>query len=114
MSCPWCKNKEVSEDSKVCTVCKGGEYIPLTLEKLKEELEPFKNTLVLNFNEVVRLVDASEDEMDFYWVYDTRKDGIIHSSCVCGWTPLKKYIPEQEYKNLVHVWNLNTLNPYAV
>ena len=55
-----------------------------TLADLKAELEPFKNTLVIDdFDTVVRLVDVIDGEDDYYWVYDSRK-GIYHSSCVGG------------------------------
>ncbi len=77
-----------------------------TLEELQQELEPYKNTLVLSYFKVVRLVDVIDGDYDYYWVYDTEK-GIVHHSCVGGWTPLKGHIPNEDYKRLVSVWNLN-------
>jgi hypothetical protein len=77
-----------------------------TLEDLKKELEPYRNTLVLDYFDVVRLVDVINGEDDYYWVYDT-KQGIVHSSCVGGWTPLKGKIDDKNYNQLVRVWNLN-------
>jgi len=82
----------------------------LTLEKLKEEIKDHKNTLVLDFFQVVRLVDVTYDEDDFYWVYDTHK-GIKHSTCCVGYTPLKGYITEDKYNKLVNFWNLNNVTP---
>jgi hypothetical protein len=79
-----------------------------TLEDLKKELEPYCNTLVLDYFEVVRLVDVIDGEDDYYWVYDTKK-GIVHSSCVGGWIPLKGKIEDENYDRLVRVWNLNNI-----
>ena len=79
----------------------------LTLEKLKTQLEPYKNTLVIDdFDSISRLVDVIEDEDDFYWVYDS-KNGIYHSSCVIDWIPLKGFIEQEKYERLVYTWNLN-------
>lgn len=80
----------------------------LKLDSLKKEMEPYKDTLVLDYFEVVRLVDVFEDEDDFYWVYDTHK-GLIHSSCVVGWIPLKGILIDKNYDELVRVWNLNNV-----
>lgn len=79
-----------------------------TLKELQDELKPHKNALVLDYFEVVRLVDVIDGEDDYYWVYDTKK-GIVYSSCVCGWTALKGFLPDNEYKRLVNVWNLNNV-----
>jgi hypothetical protein len=84
-----------------------------TFKELEEELEPYRNTLVLwDYFEVARLVDVIEDtdplDGDYYWVYDTFK-GIIHSSCVGGWIPLKGFIPDDRYNRLVSIWNLNNV-----
>ena len=80
----------------------------ITLESLKQELTPYQNTLVLDLFEVVRLVDVIDGEDDFYWVYDTYK-GIVHSSCVGCWIPLKGKIDEDRYNRLVNIWNLNNI-----
>jgi hypothetical protein len=82
-----------------------------TLSELKEELEPFRNTLVIDdFDKVVRLVDVIDGEEDYYWVYDSR-NGIYHSSCVSGWVPLKGFVEKEKYKRMVHIWNLNNIEP---
>lgn len=80
------------------------------LKKLKKELKPYKNTLVIEVcNAIVRLVDVIDGEEDYYWVYDTENDGIHRSSCVMGWTPLKGFISDKKYKRMVSVWNLNNV-----
>jgi hypothetical protein len=78
----------------------------VTLEQLKEEMEPYRNTLVLDYFEVCRLADVIDGGDDYYWVYDTKR-GTVHSSCVGSWIPLKGVLPEQDYSDLVRVWNLN-------
>lgn len=82
----------------------------ITLESLKEEMQPYKNTLVLDFFKVVRLVDVIDGGDDFYWVYDTN-NGIVHSSCVTTWISLKDKLNKADYKRLVHVWNMNHTEP---
>lgn len=79
----------------------------VTLESLKNELEPYKNTLVIDeFDRVVRLVGVVDGEDDYYWVYDGIR-GVYWGSCVGGWIPLKGYIPEKNYNKMVSMWNLN-------
>lgn len=80
----------------------------VTFEKLKQELEPYRNTLVLDLFKVVRLVDVIDGQDDYYWVYDTHH-GIYHSSCVGGFVPLKGHIEQVEYNRLVNMWNLNNI-----
>lgn len=81
-----------------------------TLASLQEELAPYRNTLVLNYFEVVRLVDVIDEEDDYYWVLDSHK-GIVYSSCVGGWIPLKGKLDTKDYAELVRVWNLNNIEP---
>lgn len=81
----------------------------VTLESLKEELEPFKNTLVIDgFDKVVRLVEVVDGEEDYYWVYDSIK-GLYYSSCVGGWIPLKGFVEKEQYERMVRMWNLNNI-----
>lgn len=81
-----------------------------TLKELMNELEPFRNTLVIDdFDKVVRLVDVVDGEDDYYWVYDDRQQGIRWESCVGSWTPLKGFIQPDRYDRLVRIWNLNNI-----
>lgn len=84
-----------------------------TLNSLKKELEPYKNTLVLDFFQVKRLVDVIDDGDDFYWVYDNGR-GREYSTCVGLWIPLKGKIDENRYNKLVTVWNLNSIEKTAI
>ena len=81
-----------------------------TLKELQDELKPYRDTLVLDFFDVVRLVGVTEDKDDFYWIFDTKK-GTVYSSCVCSWKPLKGHLKDSDYKELVRVWNLNNEIP---
>lgn len=79
-----------------------------TLASLKEELEPHKNELVLDFFEVVRLLDVIDvPGDDFFWVLMSPTKGIYHASCVGGWTVLKGKIDGHAYEMLDRVWNIN-------
>lgn len=82
----------------------------ITLEDLKTEVEPYKNTLVIDdFDTVVRLVDVIDGDDDYYWVYESR-NRIYYSSCVGGWIPLKGFIEQEKYDRMVRIWNLNNIN----
>lgn len=77
------------------------------MERFQEKLAPYKNTLVIDdFFNIVRLVDVIDGGDDYYWVYDSPK-GIMHTSCFSGWTPLKGFIPDEAYKKMLRIWNLN-------
>jgi len=82
-----------------------------TLNELKEELEPYRGTLVIgDFDSVVLLKDVIEGDDDYYWVYVGRIGREIkeyHATCVGGWVPLKGFIPDEKYQRLVCVWNMN-------
>lgn len=83
----------------------------LTIEDLKEEMSQYKNTLVIgDIDKVVLLLDVVDGEDDFYWVYYGQSGGKVQeywSSCVGAWMPLKGFIKEKDYNELVRVWNLN-------
>jgi hypothetical protein len=83
--------------------------VPGKLDELKKELEPYRNTLVLDYFKIVRLVDVVDGDDDYYWVLDDSGRGIYWSSCVGGWIPLKGRLKNKDYKELVRVWNLNNV-----
>lgn len=83
----------------------------ISLDLLKKELKPFKNTLVIDSFQIVRLVDVVEEEDDYYWIYDNGGK-ITYVSCVFNWVSLKKHLPVDEYESLVNLWNIN--NPEQV
>lgn len=73
------------------------------IDKFREELEPYKNTLVIMNFEVVNIIDVVEDDDDCYWVVDNANVTNL-VSCVIGWIPLKNKI--DDYQKLVNKWNL--------
>lgn len=90
-----------------------------TLAELQAELAPFKGTLVIgDFDNIVLLKDVIDGEDDYYWVYyGWMRDKKLkyHSTCVGGWVGLKGVVPDDQYKRLVNIWNLNTTEEnYAI
>lgn len=81
------------------------------LEEVRKEIEPYKGTLVLDWDKVVLLKDVARDERDVYYVFGERsghrESKVYWSSCVCNFIPLKGYILEKKYQDLVRMWNLN-------
>ena len=78
-------------------------------KKLEQELEPYKNTLVLTGFKVVRLVGVEDNEMDYCWIYDEGRK-MIGESCVGTWIALKGHLPTSEYDRLLRHWNLINKN----
>ena len=80
------------------------------LKKLKERVENYRNTLIIDVPtfKICRLVDVIYDDEDFFWVLDT-EDGVVHSSCVIDWIPLKGVLESNDYDQLVRIWNLNNI-----
>lgn len=76
-------------------------------QKMVEKLEPYRNTLVLDLFNVVKLVDVISDEEDIWWIYDNGRK-TIKSSAVMDWIPLKGKIDDKDYEQLERIWNLNT------
>lgn len=72
-------------------------------------IEKHKGELVLDGFDVVKLIDVTDelDDDDFYWVFIVPNEGVLFSTCVGGWTPLKNKLTSKEYANLEQVWNLN-------
>ncbi|MFW6225887.1 MAG: hypothetical protein ACOC3V_02910 [bacterium] len=78
-----------------------------TIEVLKLELKPYKDTLVIDpLNRVIKLHDVIFDEDDYYWVFECKGE-LYYISCTLEWIPLKGHIPNEKYERLVNVWNLN-------
>jgi len=85
-----------------------------SIDKIKyfnNEITLHKNELVIDSYKIVRLVDVDEDAYDYYWVYDEwigmMNSKLYEASCVGKHTLLKGFLPDNEYNELVRVWNLN-------
>jgi len=85
-----------------------------TSNQYKEFIEAHKFELMLDMFEVVKLIGYSEDQNDCYYVVYSLKRGEVHSSCVGKLIPLKDVIPENDYKYLMRVFDLNTPTPQIV
>lgn len=84
----------------------------MILDELKVGIQPHKNTLVIYCDKIVRLVDVEFDYIcgnDFYYIYDS-KDGIENCTACFGYIPLKGFILDDDYNNMVNIWNLNNVN----
>ena len=77
-----------------------------TLEEFQDIIKDYKGTLVLHYFEVVRLVDVTEDQDDFYYVFNS-KTGRTWVSCLLSCVPLKGTLSDEDYNELERVWKLN-------
>jgi hypothetical protein len=81
----------------------------MSVENLKiitQEYENLKGQYVLVHNESHRLIGICEDECDYYYcLYDGRR---LHlTTCLTRITPLKGYILDDHYKEMLRLAQLN-------
>jgi hypothetical protein len=71
------------------------------------KFEELKGQFVININwEIERLVAIGEDDIDYYWItYDGRK--FKWNTCVGRIVPLKGYLRNEDYNELVRLARLN-------
>lgn len=95
------------------------EIAQRTIDNIKEfnnEIELHKNELVIDNFIIARLVDVDDEEDgEFYWGYNgfegmSNESNFYQASCLCKHILLKTFLPDDEYNNLVHYWNLNNIN----
>jgi len=80
------------------------------IDNLLDRVNPYRNTLVIiEYGKIARLHDVIENNDDYFWVFDT-KYGLVKSSCLLNWIPLKGFLNDDDYQQLVRVWNLNNTN----
>lgn len=72
---------------------------------INQDVIKHQNELVLDWHTMVRLVDAEEDDDDFYWVFEKFGGKRYYSSCVGKFFILKGNLPD--YQQLVDQWNMN-------
>ena len=77
------------------------------LKKILDEFEKLKGQFVITFSwEIERLVAVGQDDMDYYYItYDGRK--LKWNSCVGRLMPLKGFLRDEDYKELVRLAKLN-------
>jgi hypothetical protein len=73
---------------------------------IQKEYESLKGQFVLSHDRVYRLIGLSEDQWDYYYVlYDGRK--ITFATCVGRITPLKGFIRNYDYNEMIRLAKLN-------
>jgi len=80
------------------------------IEELKREAEPYINTLVISMfgYNICKLVDVIEvPDDDIFWILIDDQERKHHQSCLISYYPLKGIIKDENYDELVRVWNLN-------
>jgi len=83
----------------------------MQLDDLKAEVEPYKNTLVIDgFDRVTRLVDVIDGDDDYYWVFDSNDKEERLVSVLLQWFPLKGFMKDEDYDRLVLFWNFDRIN----
>lgn len=76
------------------------------LTLITNEFEEFKGQHVLIDCQVFRIIGIVEDEHDYYYcLYDGRK--LKLTTCLMRLTPLKGYIIQEDYNNMIHMAKLN-------
>ena len=70
-------------------------------------IKEHKEELLLNNTAVVRLVGFHEDDQDYYYAILSLMSGFSYLSCVGSLIPLKGVLPEKEYNQIDHFFNLN-------
>ena len=77
------------------------------LKKILDEFEKLKGQFVITCScEIERLVAVGQDDMDYYYItYDGRK--LKWNTCVGRLMPLKGFLRDEDYKELVRLAKLN-------
>jgi len=86
----------------------------MTYEEFREDAKPFLGQLVLIYFEVVLLLDTTQDHYDYYYICIHEKRKEVHHTGVCNFYPLKGRLPDDQYNELVRVWNLNSSEEYQI
>lgn len=79
------------------------------LKQILEEFEQYKGQLVLvGYNKIERLISIGDDSEDYYYVtWDGYKMQMLWSTCVGPIMPLKGYLRDKDYNELVRIAKLN-------
>jgi len=80
-------------------------------ELLQQEKSKYKDTLVLDFLEVVLFKDVIDWDDDYYYVYEKLDWETYESSCCVWFTPLVELKNRKDYDRLEYWWRLNSQNP---
>lgn len=84
------------------------------LKKIKNKIEFYKNTLVLDERgRMAMLIDFFDDDDDYYWVLDYGSM-IEYHSCLLGLIYLKDVIDNDQYNRLITSWNFSKTKPINI
>lgn len=79
------------------------------ITRITEEYEGLKGQFVICGDKVYRLIGIADDDEDYYYaLYDGRQ--ITLHSCVGRIMPLKGYMREQDYNEMIRIAKLNHLD----
>ncbi len=79
-----------------------------TLKSILEEFESLKGQLVISgYDRIYRLVGVGDDGEDFYWILWKGDENLEWHSCVGRIMPLKGYLRDVDYEELVRIAKLN-------
>jgi hypothetical protein len=76
-----------------------------------ELIERSRNHLVLDADKVYRLLGITEDEDDYYWIYEDLHGKVSYASCVGGWTDLTHVLNHATYRHLDRLFIMNHTPP---
>jgi len=79
-----------------------------TWQLLNEEDASYRNTIVLDFFQLVKFISVEEGDDDYYYVYETTEDWekTTYSTSAVVWpTYLKWNLPDCDYKTLEDLYN---------
>ena len=79
------------------------------LKQILEEFEKYKGQLVLiSYNKIERLISIGDETEDYYYVtWNGKKMHMVWSSCVGPIMPLKGYLRDKDYNELIRIAKLN-------
>ena len=84
------------------------------LKKIKNKIEFYNNTLVLDERgRMAMLIDFFDDDDDYYWVLDYGSM-IEYHSCLLGLIYLKDVIDNDQYNRLITSWNFSKTNSFIL
>lgn len=79
-------------------------------EFFSEQFSRYKDTLVMDWFKLYKLVGLEDGEDDYYWILMSRKGKQKYLSCCIIPVWLKEELTEPTYKVMVQLWNLNSNN----
>ncbi len=76
------------------------------ITRITEEYNKVKGQFVICGDRVYRLIGIADDDEDYYWVLYNGRQITLHS-CVGRIIPLKGYIKQNDYEEMLRIAKLN-------